>query len=107
MERWRRLVSGDVSLGFGAMPLSLLGRADELREIYMELLAASRERYIMPGLLGVVAAALGDNDAAFAHFEAGLEDRSLILSWLRDPLIRRIRDDPRYAALLESVGLEP
>jgi TolB-like protein/Tfp pilus assembly protein PilF len=107
MRRWRELASGDVNLGFGGMPLPLLGRAEELREIYGQLLEGSRERYIMPGLLGVVAAALGDNDAAFAHFEAGLEDRSLILSWLRDPLILGIRDDPRYAALFKRVGLEP
>jgi len=61
----------------------------------------------MPGMLGVLAAGIGEKDAAFRHFEKGLEERSLVVSWLRDPLISDLRDDPRYAELFESIGLEP
>ncbi|NCF72136.1 MAG: hypothetical protein GWP67_01410 [Gammaproteobacteria bacterium] len=61
----------------------------------------------MPGLLGVLAASMGDRDAAFAHFDQALDERSMVISWLRDPLISDIRDDPRYAELFERVGLTP
>jgi hypothetical protein len=61
----------------------------------------------MPGLLGMMAATLGERDAAFAHFEAGLADRSLVISWLRDPLLDGIRDDARFAEFFTRVGLMP
>jgi hypothetical protein len=48
----------------------------------------------MPGLLGLLAGTLGERDAAFAHFERGIEERSLVISWLRDPPLHGIRDDP-------------
>ena len=63
--------------------------------------------YVMPGLLGLLAGAIGDRDAAFAHFEKGIEERSLVISWLRDPVLDGIRDDPRYAELFARVGLAP
>jgi hypothetical protein len=55
----------------------------------------------------VLAAAIGDDDAAFAHVERGLADGSLVVSWLRDPLLDNFRTDPRYAALLARIGLDP
>jgi hypothetical protein len=71
------------------------------------VLIRSEEIYIMPGLLGVLAALLGDNDAAFQHFDAGLDNQSLILSWLRDPLLDEFKNDSRYIEIFDRVGLEP
>ena len=56
---------------------------------------------------GFMAAAIGNYDAAFRHFEDGLEERSLVVSWLRDPMITGIQDDSRYAALMKRIGLTP
>jgi len=92
---------------FGGAALPLLGLEDEARAIYEEGLKTSASTYVMPGLLGMVAAGLGDRDAAFAHFNAGLDNRSLVVSWLHDPLLDGIRDDPRYAELFARVGLAP
>jgi hypothetical protein len=61
----------------------------------------------MQSVPGMVAAALGENDAAFRHFEKALDERALIASWLRDPLIANLAEDPRYDALLERIGLPP
>jgi hypothetical protein len=61
----------------------------------------------MPAVLGMVAASIGENDAAFRHFEESLAQKSLVASWLRDPLIADIREDPRYAELMERIGLTP
>lgn len=92
---------------FANMVLPVIGRTDEAREFYEYALDESTKRYVAPGILGVVAAGIGENDAAFRHFEDALEERSLVISWLRDPLIANLREDPRYAALFEEVGLRP
>jgi len=92
---------------FGAMSLSRLGLEDEAREIYEKLLIKSEKTFITPGLLAVLAASFGDNDEAFRHLETGLRTRSLILSWLRDPLLDEFRADPRFSELMDQVGLEP
>ena len=96
-----------VGAGYGNMVLPLLGLNDEARTFYEFALKTSASTYVMPGLLGVLAASMGDRDAAFAHFDQALNERSMVISWLRDPLISDIRDDPRYAELFERVGLTP
>jgi hypothetical protein len=96
-----------VGAGYGNMVLPLLGLNDEARTFYEFALNTSASTYVMPGLLGVLAASMGDRDAAFAHFDQALDERSMVISWLRDPLISDIRDDPRYAELFERVGLTP
>lgn len=108
---WARRPTSDedsaVSNAFSAMAWPKLGLLEETQAIYDKLIETSHDEYVMPAALGVVAAALGDNDAAFAHFEEGLSERSIVLSWLRDPLISNIRNDPRYNELLARAGLEP
>ena len=94
-------------VAFSNMVLPRIGRSDEARLYYEYALAESAGRYVMPGILGVLAAGTGDNDAAFKHFYEGLDEHSLVISWLRDPLIDNLRDDPRYADLFERVGLTP
>jgi serine/threonine-protein kinase len=90
---------------FGAASLPLVGLDAEARAIYAEGLETSASTYVMPGLLGLLAGAIGDRDAAFAHFDKALEERSLVVSWLRDPVLDNIRDDPRYAQVFTRVGL--
>jgi TolB-like protein/Flp pilus assembly protein TadD len=108
IDRYLSLAAGQqLATGYGAMILPVLGMAEEARAVYERLLAHSRETYLPPGVLGVLAASLGEFDAAFQHFEAGLENRSLVLSWLRDPLLDEFRNDPRYSALMQRAGLEP
>jgi serine/threonine-protein kinase len=96
-----------VPLLYGGANLPLVGLEAEAREIYARALEASASTYVMPGLLGLLAGALGDRDAAFEHFGRGLDERSLVLSWLRDPLLDGIRSDLRYEALMTRVGLTP
>jgi tetratricopeptide (TPR) repeat protein len=96
-----------VAQGFISVVLPKVGRADEARAIYEQLALQSENAYVMPSVPGMVAAALGDNDAAFRHFEAALDDHALIASWMRDPLIAGLAEDPRYAAMLERIGLPP
>ncbi len=98
---------GIVADGFYGIAYPKLGLDDRARAIYERGLEQSQETYVAPGILAILAASLGDNDAAFAHIDAALEERSMILSWLRDPLLDEFRKDPRYAEVMTSVGLEP
>lgn len=108
LERWREISPGvPLFSAYGAMPLPLLGLEDEARDLYRQALEASQDHYVMPGVLGVLAAALGRNDEAFEHFERGLAEGSLVVSWLRDPLLDELRADPRYAELFRRIGLDP
>jgi hypothetical protein len=93
--------------GWITVVLPKVGRADETRAFYEDALKASERVYIMPAVLGMVAASIGDNDAAFQHFEDALAQNALVASWLRDPLIAGIQEDPRYAELMERIGLTP
>lgn len=93
--------------GWFTVVLPKVGRADETRAFYEEALKVSESVYIMPAVLGMVAASIGENDAAFRHFEDALAQNSLVASWLRDPMIAGIQEDPRYAELMERIGLTP
>jgi TolB-like protein len=108
VERWRGLDADNlIVFGYGGMAFSLLGLEDELRDAYERLLAYSEEVYVSPGILGGIAAVLGDYDATFQFYEDAIAEGSLIASWLRDPLLSGMREDPRYAALMARIGLNP
>ena len=108
VARWRQVRGDNLLMSiYGAIPLPMLGLEDEAREVYSEALTIAQEVYVQPGLLGLLAAALGDLDAAFEHFDAALAEGSLILSWLREPLLEDLQADPRFETLLVAMGLEP
>jgi hypothetical protein len=55
-----------------------------------------------------VALALGQVDAAFRWLERAADDREPLVIYLAvDPLYEPLRADPRFAALLRRLGLEP
>jgi Tfp pilus assembly protein PilF len=78
---------------------------EEARALLGELLQLAERRYVFPALLAEVFAVLGDRDSAFRYYEQALDERSLVASWLRNPLIEGIRDDARYQGLFGRLGL--
>jgi adenylate cyclase len=87
-----------------------------LRQAYTE---GGFERYMRTALAGIegrdapptaiaaLHAGLGDHDRAIEVLERACDDREPVLRALRsDPLLVPLRDDPRFARLLERVGLK-
>jgi serine/threonine-protein kinase len=103
----------DVS-GGDSNELAALGQAlaashqeGEARKILAELTMRSQQTYVQPMWLAVIHLALGEKDQAFAGMQKAYEDRSAWLVYLKiDPFFDGVRSDPRFAALLQRVGLE-
>ena len=88
--------------------LALSGRAGEARATLATMDSMSRNAYVTAYAMALVHAALGQRDSAFAWLDRGVAERTHWLVWLnRDPRWQSIRDDARFAALVERVGLPP
>ncbi|MEP6471849.1 MAG: hypothetical protein ABJC28_07515 [Acidobacteriota bacterium] len=71
-----------------------------------DLTDLARERYVSPLDVARLKAQSGERDGAFASLEAAFLERSPGLVFLKvDRAWDRIRDDPRFAALVRRVGI--
>lgn len=83
------------------------GRVEETRRILERLLESSQRGYIPPFYLALLHAGLGEHDAAFEWLERAYESRDGDLTFLKvDPRLDRLKSDPRFARLLEKLGLQ-
>jgi serine/threonine-protein kinase len=71
-----------------------------------DLQTLAQERYVSPLNIARLHAQVGDRESAFATLEAAFAERSPGLVFLKvDGAWDRIRDDPRFAALVRRVGI--
>ncbi len=97
----------------GTLPLEGLGHACGVagdaagaREVLARLTAAAQAGYVSPYRIATVHAGLGAADATFEWLERALAMRSRSLAWLAVALeYRPYRDDPRFVALVERIGI--
>jgi TolB-like protein/DNA-binding winged helix-turn-helix (wHTH) protein/Tfp pilus assembly protein PilF len=83
------------------------GRSADGEPLLKELEDFAEDNYVSPGLLAGVYFAAGDADQGFALLDRAFEERSRDMIFLRvNEMLRGYRDDPRYVALLERVGLQ-
>jgi TolB-like protein/DNA-binding winged helix-turn-helix (wHTH) protein/tetratricopeptide (TPR) repeat protein len=102
-----------VSLSGGAPgPLSALGytygvsgKRDEALKILQQLTLFSKHRYVSPYDIALVYVGLGEKDRAFDWLQKAVADRSIPLVSLRREEMDSLRSDPRYAELLNRIGL--
>ena len=88
-----------------AYALARAGRVDEARELQAMLADVSRTRYVPPYAEALVALGLNEDDRVFACLERAYEVRDVHLVFLSvDPKWDRLRDMPRFGALLEGCG---
>jgi adenylate cyclase len=86
----------------------LAGHRDEARRIYEDMVQQSRTAPVSSYAFGLISIGLGDVDRAFAYFEQALAERDGILIYLAvDPVAETVWSDPRYAALVRKMGLQP
>jgi serine/threonine-protein kinase len=82
------------------------GRNAEASALLAELETRARERYVSPVAFAMLHAGLGNLDEVFAWLERAYEERRGWLVYLKvEPLLDRVRDDPRLAALISRMGL--
>ncbi|HJS24200.1 MAG TPA: protein kinase [Pyrinomonadaceae bacterium] len=97
--------------GTSALPRALLartyalaGRKNEATSLLNEL--TEMQSYVSPYRIAAIHAALGDKDRAFKWLEYAYDGRDGWLIWLAvDPVVDDLRDDRRFADLLNRLGL--
>ena len=64
--------------------------------------------YVSPYWMATLQAAIGEQDLALVSLEKAFDERNGGLIWLgADPRMDSLRSDPRFAALVERVGVPP
>jgi TolB-like protein len=92
---------------FQAYGLAAAGQEAEARRVLEELESEGRASYVRAEFLAAAYGMLGDRDEAFRQLDTALEQRSAGMIYLHlDPLYDSIRDDPRFTALVEKIGLQ-
>jgi Tfp pilus assembly protein PilF len=85
---------------------ALAGRGDEARQLLTEITNVTKRRYLNSYDIAAIHVALGEPDAAFEHLERAYEEKSGWLIYLKvDPRLDSLHADPRYAGLLQRIGL--
>ena len=94
------------SFGDVGQALALLGRPDEARAELARLMQLAKSRYVPALDIATVHASLGDRDSAFQWLERAFAERSTNIAFLDyDPSFDALRDDARFAPLVERIGL--
>jgi TolB-like protein/Tfp pilus assembly protein PilF len=89
----------------------LYGRSGEVaraREVLEELKQIARARYVSPAKIAQLHVGLGERAEALKELEAAHDERAGDLAWLGvRPVFATLRDEPRFSALLGTIGLTP
>ena len=89
--------------------LAMAGDEEEAREQLRTILDSADRRFLPPYAIASGYAAFGDLDDVFEWLEKGFEEHDLFMLFLAaDILFRRtVGADPRYAELVQRLGLAP
>jgi TolB-like protein/DNA-binding winged helix-turn-helix (wHTH) protein/Tfp pilus assembly protein PilF len=94
------------ALGILGLVYGLAGRRDDATRVLNELLELNKQRYVTPAALVNVYIGLGDKERALTWLEKAYEERSNYIAYLNVfPIVDPLRSDPRFAGLLQKVGL--
>ncbi len=101
-------VSGRAPAALGVLGFAygMAGKEREARRVLNELFELQKRRYVPPMAFIYLYIGLGDKDQAFAWLEKSYDERSNHLAFFKvSPTVDRLRSDPRFAQLLQRIGL--
>jgi serine/threonine-protein kinase len=107
IEREMRIPPGDsfANTGMRAAVHTSQGRHAEAQACATKMVAL---QFAPPFFVAVIYSFMGDQEETYRWLNVGVESRATFMYWLRTfPLLSREWGDPRFAALLERMGLEP
>ncbi|HXV59991.1 MAG TPA: protein kinase [Vicinamibacteria bacterium] len=97
--------AGEAYLAMLAQAQALSGRRAEAEQLLSEILARPTLSPVLPYEVAAVYAALGEPDEAIAWFRRAIEEQDATITNLKtDPTLDSLREDPRYAGLLQELG---
>ncbi len=92
--------------GYSRVGLAYLYALSDRREEALGILAELKGGLVPYREIAYVYGALGDLDRAFEYLDRAFAEEPASLSYIMtDPTVDPIRDDPRYEALLEKLGV--
>jgi tetratricopeptide (TPR) repeat protein len=108
LEKATRLSREAFGLGYLGCAYALAGRSEDARAILDELLTRKAERFVPLKPFILLYTALGDVDRALDALEDAYEQRDpALLAITAVPLFARLRNQPRFEALLARRGASP
>jgi TolB-like protein/Flp pilus assembly protein TadD len=87
---------------------AVAGEGEAARRILAELTDLARSRYVSAYYFAITHLGLGETAPCLDALESTLEERSGFPAFLKvEPMFDPVRSEPRFARLVERVGLEP
>jgi TolB-like protein/Tfp pilus assembly protein PilF len=94
--------------GWLGLALAQSGNAAEARTLYERLRAIAAHAYVPASVFAWIHLGLGEIDQAFTWLERAIDERDPMMVPIKSyPFFDPLRDDPRFAALLRKMNLEP
>jgi adenylate cyclase len=84
-----------------------MGRRPEAQKALDQLNELSKHKYVPVVAMARVYAGLGEKDKAFEWLEKDPEDQFAFVTTKMDPRFDPLHSDPRWAALLRRMNLQP
>lgn len=107
LETYMTLSTGSpFSVGHLGYAYGVAGQKDKALRLLDQLDKLSKECFVSPYYIAMVFIGLGEKDQAFAYLEKAYVEREYLLLFLKgNPIFDSLRDDPRFTALLNKIGL--
>jgi len=97
---------GPAAIAGGGRIYALTNQPELARQVLGELDQLAKSRYVSPYYVAAIHAGLDDKEQAFDWLRRACDNRSEGVIWLAlDPTLDSLRSDPRFAELLQRVGL--
>jgi TolB-like protein/Tfp pilus assembly protein PilF len=93
-------------LGALGTAYALAGKSEEATDVLNQLQLNAPQRYVSPYFISIILAGLGQLDSALEHLYAAHTLGCCRMAWIGvDPLLDKLRHEPRFEALIQGVNL--